>query len=302
MSLPRLFSRSDIRILFCSSTFFSLHSGAVACQLTDYIFPKSIPMSRVNWEAKSDYEFINNYKLLQNAFNKHHVKRHVDVNKLIKAKYQDNLEFCQWLKAFFDQQGVYRPDYDPVAARAKGKGAAKVSQFLSKTASSHNSKPLPTRSRTSTRPTTTTSTAAAARSRPNKENNRTNPTSSLSSARSGNDVKTDAIIADANLMKKNSELKAKVSEMELALTDVEKERDFYFEKLRDVEVMLQMYQEKVGDEKDPDKLVDNVFKVLYATHEENYSVSAEGEFVSGGNVVEGELEPEAELEELLTGM
>ena len=130
--------------------------GAVACQLADYIFPGSIPMSRVNWEGKSDYEFIQNYKLLQNAFNKHHVQRHVDVDRLIRAKYQDNLEFCQWLKAFFDQQGVYRPDYDPVAARAKGRGAKKVSQFLDKTASKHNSKPLPSRPRTSTRPTTTT--------------------------------------------------------------------------------------------------------------------------------------------------
>jgi hypothetical protein len=27
-------------------------SGAVACQLMEYIYPKSIPMSRVNWEAK----------------------------------------------------------------------------------------------------------------------------------------------------------------------------------------------------------------------------------------------------------
>jgi microtubule-associated protein, RP/EB family len=27
-------------------------SGAVACQLTEYIFPGSIPMSKVNWEAR----------------------------------------------------------------------------------------------------------------------------------------------------------------------------------------------------------------------------------------------------------
>ena len=27
-------------------------SGAVACQLTEYVFPGSIPMARVNWEAK----------------------------------------------------------------------------------------------------------------------------------------------------------------------------------------------------------------------------------------------------------
>jgi len=295
--------------------------GAVACQLTDYIFPGSIPMSRVNWEAKSDYEFIQNYKLLQTAFNKHHVKRHIEVDRLIRAKYQDNLEFCQWLKAFFDQQGVYRPDYDPIAARAKGRGAKKVSQFLDKTASSHNSKPVPSRTRTTAaRPTTSkpsTTTAATAarstRSAPQKENKRMNP--------KGNDVTTDAIIADANLMKKNSELKGKLSEMEAALADVEKERDFYFEKLRDVEVMLQVHQEKTPDDKDPERLIENVFKVLYATHEDNYTVDDYGEVSNAllcfGNdpvcqsnaaachlplqfVTGGELAPDAELEALLT--
>ena len=63
-------------------------TGAVACQLTDYIFPGSIPLSRINWEARSDYEYVSNYKLLQAAFAKHSVKRYVDVGKLIRAKYQ----------------------------------------------------------------------------------------------------------------------------------------------------------------------------------------------------------------------
>jgi RP/EB family microtubule-associated protein len=52
-------------------------TGAVACQMTEMIFPGSIPMARVNWEARSDYEFVQNYKLLQNAFNKHNVQRYV---------------------------------------------------------------------------------------------------------------------------------------------------------------------------------------------------------------------------------
>jgi len=30
------------------------------------------------------------------------VKRHIEVDKLVKAKYQDNLEFCQWIKRYFD--------------------------------------------------------------------------------------------------------------------------------------------------------------------------------------------------------
>lgn len=50
-------------------------TGAVACQIAELIFPGSVPMSRINWEAKSDYEYVQNYKLLQAAFTKNRVQR-----------------------------------------------------------------------------------------------------------------------------------------------------------------------------------------------------------------------------------
>jgi hypothetical protein len=34
-------------------------------------------MGKVNWKAKNDYEFIANLKVLQNAFDKAGIKRHV---------------------------------------------------------------------------------------------------------------------------------------------------------------------------------------------------------------------------------
>lgn len=87
-------------------------------------------MSKVDWGAKSSHEYVANYKLLQKAFTKNNVQRYVDVDKLIRGKYQDNLEFCQWLKAFWDMQNggdvADRDDYDPVAVRAKGKGGKVV--------------------------------------------------------------------------------------------------------------------------------------------------------------------------------
>lgn len=39
---------------------------------------------------------------MQQSFAKCKVQKHIDIEKLSKAKYQDNLEFIQWLKRYFD--------------------------------------------------------------------------------------------------------------------------------------------------------------------------------------------------------
>jgi len=48
--------------------------------------------------------------------------QNVDVPKLVRAKYQDNLEFMQWFKRFYELNSPAL-DYDPVATRAGGRGA-----------------------------------------------------------------------------------------------------------------------------------------------------------------------------------
>mmetsp|Transcript_9236 Transcript_9236/g.10539 ORF Transcript_9236/g.10539 Transcript_9236/m.10539 type:complete len:309 (-) Transcript_9236:135-1061(-) len=237
-------------------------SGAVACQITDYLYPGSIPMSRVNWDAKSDYEYVQNYKLLQAAFKKNKIERYVDVEKLIKAKYQDNLEFCQWLKAFFDQSGSFRDEYDPVEVRSRGKGGKKVNQTRNK-----NQKVVGARSKT--RPLSN-------RSKDTVKSSSINHVNKESKGKLSDQV-TDAVLADAQLMKENSELATKVALLEKNMLEIETERDFYFEKLRDVEILLQVYKESEVDNRDSEGMVEKVFKVLYATAEEQITVGDDGE-------------------------
>lgn len=279
-------------------------SGAVACQITEYIFPRSVPLSRINWEARSDYEFVANYKLLQAAFTKNNVQRFVDVSKLIRAKYQDNLEFCQWLKAFFDQSGAHREDYDAIAVRAKGKGGKKYNNSMNKVSTkSGSSKPkrttCPVKSRTSTRqqrPATEAKTPLQA------SENQSRPVH-------GEKLSTGSIGIRANgdtaqLVNENAELKSKVNELETVVCDIEKERDFYFGKLRSIELFLQIKQDQNWEGCERTDVVDNLFKVLYATVDDDVlvdddgnivpTVSQESEVDEGSNALTSESAPTGE--------
>ena len=276
-------------------------TGAVACQLMDYLFPGSIPLKRVNWEAKNSFEFVQNYKLLQAAFTKNRVQKYIDVDKLIRAKYQDNLEFCQWLKAFHDQQQMYGPareDYDPSAARAKGKGAKSFTSTLNSarpartTSSRTTARPTPPSGKASAaRPLTANRTLKSTRGPSTQKGNQTKPVSGSSRSQSSrqkqqqkenhNPEGPDTIVADAGLIKKNAELASRNAELELTVAEIEKERDFYFEKLRDVEVLLQVHQERVenNEEVQYEALLKRVFKVLYATSEDRVVVDDDGELM-----------------------
>lgn len=269
-------------------------SGAVACQLMDYMFPGSIPMKRVNWEAKSDFQFIENYKILQAAFTKQRVQKRIDVDRLIRAKYQDNLEFCQWLKAFFEHASSWsREDYDPVARRMLGKGGKKLDEmFLPR---SINKNLLPSSSSTtsvkprSARPSSGASVASvrSTSSRPKSAAVRPSTIQPLRENNIKKSVNTSGtkeaeklVTQNDELNQKNSQLRRKLAETELILENVEKERDFYFEKLRGIEVFLQVYEEK-KEEKDVEALVQNIFKVLYAKIEDDIVVTDDGELLEG---------------------
>ena len=61
----------------------------------------SVAIKRVKFDTKLEHEYIQNFKLLQASFTKLNVDKAVQVDRLVKGRFQDNFEFAQWFNKFF---------------------------------------------------------------------------------------------------------------------------------------------------------------------------------------------------------
>lgn len=224
-------------------------SGAAYCQFMDMLFPNCVQLKKVKFKTKLEHEYIQNFKVLQAAFKRMQVDKIVPVDKLIRGRFQDNFEFLQWFKKFFDAN-YQGGDYDPMSARGgldvggttASSGATGPSRMPLAASNGHNR--LPAKS------------SGVAKSSP--------------AARAPAAPKSRPIGGGGASAAQIEELNAQILEKNLTIEGLEKERDFYFGKLRDIEVLAQEYEsnEAVGD------FSQKVLEVLYAT-EEGFAVPEE---------------------------
>lgn len=215
-----------------------LCTGAAYCQFMDMLFPNSVQLKRVKFKTQLEHEYIQNFKILQAAFKKMNVDKIVPIDKLVKGRFQDNFEFLQWFKKFFDAN--YKGnEYDALDARngepmgAGGAGAPKGTSILAR---KPNAQPLSIQ-----QPKTKPIGRAMPKVNPVK------PVAARTSTNKGGDAG------------RIDDLTQQIAEFKVTVDGLEKERDFYFGKLRDIEVMCQEAEEN--------PLTQKILDILYATEE-----------------------------------
>ncbi|KAF6253446.1 calponin homology domain-containing protein [Scenedesmus sp. NREL 46B-D3] len=220
-------------------------NGAVACQLMDALFPGVVPMKKVDFNAKNDYDMINNYKVLQDVFNKLGVEKHCEVAKLIKGRPLDNTEFMQWFKAYWDTTTGGQPiaDYDPAARRQLCKTGALRGSGSGPAAAA------PTRSAMGGTAASTAGSLQRRISQPVSYATKgalpaagaaATPTGAGTAARTGGKKKLisssarTSVTSDSDTIER---LQEEVSSWRVSAETATKEKDFYYSKLRAIELL-----------------------------------------------------------------
>ncbi|KIM66903.1 hypothetical protein SCLCIDRAFT_1210959 [Scleroderma citrinum Foug A] len=206
-------------------------TGGAYCQILDSIYG-DIPMSRVKMNAKHEYEFVANFKVMQTAFKTKKIDKPIPIEKLVKCKMQDNLEFLQWMKRFWDSN-FGGQGYDAVARR---RGA-----------------PTDTPATIAPLSSSRTGSATAGLGIGGRSGGKT----PISGHRAGSTQPNEAMQA----------LQTQLREMTTHLEGLEKERDFYFAKLRDIEILAQQQTEVLEAAGTEDATLKEIQKILYSTEE-----------------------------------
>ncbi|KAK6013165.1 EB1 protein [Ostertagia ostertagi] len=252
-------------------------------QFTDFLFPGSIPLKKVKWNSILELDWLGNWKIVQTSWKSLGVEKVVPVDKLIKGKFQDNFEFLQWFKKFFDANydgHEYNPiearggeplPADPPAGKAPAHGGTRMQMPTRTSVSAAKSGP-PSRNSSSytinsapAKPRPSTATNVAAHRQPAPASAKINNNVVQKPAPAASRPAAAAPSPDAMQLKQLKEevedLTRQLGESDAVLNSLEKERDFYFNKLRQIEVVCQD-NESIGTVE-----VARILEILYETEE-----------------------------------
>lgn len=220
-------------------------TGAVYCQLMDCIYG-NVPMHKVKFEnAITEYDYRNNMKILQAAFNKHGITKSIDVERLVKCRLQDNLELLQWFKRQWLEKKDVNDDYDAKSIRKSTPSSSNL-----RTASKSTTSAPPSRNITPRR----ASPAVNPVSKRIGSNNSLNQKPSISNLNPSTPHQQQQQQPNNKVQQLNKDLQEanieigglteELQEYKISVESLETERNFYFNKLREIEILTQNIQEQ----------------------------------------------------------
>ncbi|MCP9264622.1 hypothetical protein DINM_022740 [Dirofilaria immitis] len=256
-----------------------LMMGKRLSAFTDFLFPGSIQLRRVKWNSRLELDWLSNWKLLQTSWKTLGVDKIVPVEKLIKensrfAFLQDNFEFLQWFKKFFDAN-FDGHEYDPLDAR----GGEPLPSDVKANAPSR----MPARSSVPPVKKSTLSTSNASMNKGEVRKTAVVGGKVNSTRTAAPPVTATAAKAVAHPIQPAvdpqvvANLKRELEEVKEQVAEGDNERDFYFSKLRQIEVICQD-NEQIGTVD-----VARVLAILYET-EEGFAPPDENEVENGDEV------------------
>ncbi|KAL3087940.1 hypothetical protein niasHT_022014 [Heterodera trifolii] len=286
-------------------------------KLEQILFPGSLQLKKVKFNSRLELDWLSNWKIVQTSWKQLGIEKVIPVEKLIKGKFQDNFEFLQWFKKFFDAN-YDGHQYDPVEMRnyeelpkdgkinkaTANSTALKMPQRTTTTqlksrqpSAASNTVPMGTRrvgsdasinsgsggsggggaSSAGRKTTTAAGRHPATMALPKQSSAR--PATAQHRAKAAAAASSPAVASPRHqqqqppspdpqlieeLKQKNTEideLRNQLAESDEVISGLERERDFYFAKLRKIEVHCQD-SENVGSLE-----VASVLQILYETEE-----------------------------------
>ncbi|KAG2731745.1 hypothetical protein G9P44_005332 [Scheffersomyces stipitis] len=288
-------------------------TGAAFCQLMDSIVG-GIPMSKVRFDdARTEYDYRSNWKILQAAFTRNGITKHIEVEKLIKCRLQDNLELLQWFRKYWLENKGYNDNYDARTKRrvssssvsaSSGAGVSVMADSTNTVRSSVVSRNSSVSSRKSyiannTTATTSSPTAVASAGRrvSSASNGRTSlmtPTTPVSNLTQNHTASSSKLTAKytrelSESKQQIASLNEELQEYRISSESLETERNFYFNKLRQIEILVQHITEMQESENLDEiaaltvpQFATQIQTILYST-EEGFQSTNEVEHELGAN-------------------
>ena len=108
-----------------TNTVYKVHelgTGEHYCLLLHMLFPfrETIPLRKIKFGSQVEVDHISNWKIFQSGLKSVGIDKELSIDRLVKQKPMDNLEFAQWMYKFFDANRTTDVDaFDPVADREK---------------------------------------------------------------------------------------------------------------------------------------------------------------------------------------